>query len=70
MKAADDEFVQAGINARRQKVEQENNLAEPSSPSANFSKEKTPEEIAKMTPEEHERYEKEYLRRQRGGSGF
>lgn len=68
IKAASDEWVQDAIKSRREKVARENKVPSPSSPSGGSS-EKSAEDIAKMSREEHMAYEKELQERQRGSQG-
>ena len=57
------------IQARREKVAKEKKVPEPSSPSATPSKELPPEDIAKMSKEEHKKLFEEHLRKRAAGEG-
>lgn len=59
IKAATDPWVQEAITSRREKVAKEKQIPSPSSPGGIAQGEKSPQEIAKMTREEHIAYEKE-----------
>lgn len=64
IKAEKDEMVQFAIKSRREKVAKENKVPSPSSTPGGFI-EKSPEDIEKMTDEEHKKYWKEQQERQK-----
>lgn len=68
IKAEKDEMVQLAIKSRREKVARENKVPSPSSPGGG-SNEKSPQEIAKMSRDEHMAYERELLEKERGSQG-
>jgi len=57
-KAEKDELVQMAIKSRRDKVAKENKIPSPSAPGSGFQR-KSPQEIAKMSREEHMAYEQQ-----------
>ena len=68
-KSVQDEMVQFAITSRREKVKKENNVPSPSGSSGNVN-EKSPDEIAKMSREEHIAYEKQISESQRSTQGI
>lgn len=64
IKAEKDEMVQFAIKSRREKKVKENKVPPPSGSSGGFM-EKSPEDIEKMSEEEHKKYWKEQKERQK-----
>lgn len=63
VKAAGDEFVKIAIQARREKVAKEKKIPNPSEGGGGSSfREKSPEEIRKMTPEQYDNYKEDFMK--------
>ncbi len=68
IKAEKDTFVQSAIQSMREKVAKEGKIPSPSS-GGSSGKEYTYEEIGKMTPAEHKKFEQDFLTKQKGVMG-
>ena len=68
-KAVQDEMVQSAIKSRREKVVREGKVPNPSSSSGGFV-EKSPEDVEKMSRDEHKKYAQELEKRQGSGEGI
>ena len=66
LKAKEDPYVKAAIQAMREKVENEKAVPSPSNVSSGGFKLKTKEEIEQMTPEERRKYAEEYIAHRKG----